>query len=216
GARGLGLWLGSPQRAWVEAFPEGKSWVRRLASKYRYVCPVLGGDLAVIVRQGQLALAQALYRLERFQEAADLYGKLMQEAPPPPLLLRGYGLALARLKLYDQAYKHLRAALEVEDPKDPFTAGYLALCGALGRPTQIEDKPKNVAWALRLLARYPVHGNAEWAGLLCAVHAEARHLEVPLSREDQVLLCDSLAAVHSTDPQAAAGYAHLAQTFPGA
>jgi tetratricopeptide (TPR) repeat protein len=214
GPRGLSLWLGSPQRAWVEAFPEGKSWVRRLAAKYRYVCPLLGGDLAVVIRQGQFALAQAFYRLERFQEAADLYGKLMQESPPTPLLLRNYGLALARLKLYDQAYKHLRTALEQEEPKDPFTAGYLALCGALGRPTQIEDKPKNVTWALRLLARFPVRGNAEWAGLISDVHAEARHLEMPIASEDQLLLCASLASVNATDPQAAAGYAHLALTYP--
>ena len=67
-----------------------------------------------------------------------------------------------------EAYKQLRIALEQEEPKDAFTAGYLALCGALGKPTQIEDKPKNVAWAVRLLARYPVTGNAEWAGLLPA------------------------------------------------
>jgi tetratricopeptide (TPR) repeat protein len=216
GARGLTLWLGSPQKAWVEAFPEGKSWVRRLAARHRYVCPLLGADLSLVIRQGQFALAQAFYRQERFQEAADVYAKLMQESAPTPMLLRGYGLALARLKQYDQAYKHLRTALEQEEPKDPFTAGYLALCGALGRPIQIEDKPKNVTWALKLLAKYPVLGNAEWAGLVSAVHAEARHLEVELPREEQQLLCDSLASVQATDAQAAAGYAHLAQTYPDA
>ena len=44
----------------MEAFPEARSYVRRLAMKHRYVCPLLGGDLAAILRQGQLALAQAL------------------------------------------------------------------------------------------------------------------------------------------------------------
>src|SRR5262249_44717310 len=157
------LWAPAPERAWVEAFPEGRSYVRRLASKYPYVCPVLGGDLAAIIRQGQMALAQAHYRQGNFQEAADLFARLLQDCPPTVPLLRGLGLSLARLGQYDQAYKHLRIALEEENPKDPLTAGYLALCGALGRPTQEGDRPKNVAWAVRLLAKFPSQGNAEWA-----------------------------------------------------
>jgi tetratricopeptide (TPR) repeat protein len=212
--RGLGLWQDHPERAWVEGFPEGRSYVRRLASKYPYVCPLLGGDLGVIVRQGQMALAQALYRMDRFQEAADLYGKLLQESPPTVMLMRGYGLALARLGLYDQAYKYLRSALEQEEPKAPFTAAYLALCGALGKPTNADDKPKNITWALRLLARYPIMGNAEWAGLVASVHAEARKVGVALDASDQVLLCDALASVQSTHAAAAEAYAHLASTFP--
>ena len=88
--------------AWVEAFPEARSYVRRLATRYRYVCPLLGSDLSIIVRQGQLALAQAFYRQDRFQESADLYGKLLQDSPPTVLLLRGYGLSLARLGQHDR------------------------------------------------------------------------------------------------------------------
>jgi tetratricopeptide (TPR) repeat protein len=216
GPRGLPLWLQRQDRAWIEAFPENRSYVRRLAMRYRFDCPLFGADLAVLIRQGQLALAQVHYRLGNFQESADLYAKLLQESPPTVPLLRGLGLALARLERYDHAYKHLRTALEQEEPKDPFTAGYLAVCGALGKPTQVEDKPKNVAWGIRLLARFPVPGNAEWAGLLSAVFAEARALNMVILLEDQLLLCDTLASVHATDPQAAAAYAHLAVTFPDA
>ena len=68
------------------------------------------------------------------------------------------------------------------------------ICGAKGKPTQDEDKPKNVAWAIRLLARYPVIGNAEWAGLLSAVMAESRGLELSLGLDEQLLLCDTLAS----------------------
>src|SRR5205085_2239533 len=93
GPRGLPLWLPAPQRAWVEAFPEGRSYVRRLAAKNPYVCPVLGGDLGAIIREGQFALAQAHYRQGGFQEAADLYTKLLQDTAPTPTLLRGLGLA---------------------------------------------------------------------------------------------------------------------------
>jgi tetratricopeptide (TPR) repeat protein len=214
GPRGFGMWSQKPERAWVEAFPEAKSYVRRLTAKHPFVCPLLGGDLPVLIRQGQMALAQAYYRLGNYQESADLFTKLLQECPPSVLLLRGLGLALARLQRYDQAYKHLRIALEQEDRKDPFTAGYLALCGALGKPTQTEDKPKNVAWAIRLLARFEVPDNLEWAGLYSAVYAEARALEMAVPVEDQLLLCDVLAGVHATDSQAAAAYNHLAATFP--
>jgi tetratricopeptide (TPR) repeat protein len=235
GPRGFGLWLkhvstqpgqavsvttadvgSDPARVWVEAFPEAKSFVRRLAAKHRFVCPLLGTDLMALFRQGQIALGQALYRQGSFQESADLFARLLQDCPPSVPLLRGYGLALARLGRHDQAFKHLRTALEQEEPKDPLTAGYLALCGALGKPTQEEDKPKNVAWAIRLLARYHVPDSAEWAGLYSAVFAEARSLGMTLAAEDQERLCDTLAAVHAADPAAAAAYAHVAATFPDA
>jgi tetratricopeptide (TPR) repeat protein len=216
GSRGLGMWQAQPDRAWVESFPEGRSYIRRLSSRYRYVCPLLGGDLNILLRQGQLALAQAFYRQERFQEAADQYARLLQDSPPTVMLLRGYGLSLARLGQYDQAYKHLRIALEQEEPKDPFTAGYLAQCGALGKPTNADDKPRNITWSLRLLAHYPVMGNAEWAGLIGSVHAEARKIGMTLGAEEQILLCDSLASVQATDPQAALAFSHLAGTFPDA
>jgi tetratricopeptide (TPR) repeat protein len=216
GPRGLPLWSSAPERAWVEAFPEGRSYVRRLASKYPFVCPVLGGDLGAIIREGQFALAQAHYRQGAFQEAADLFNKLLQETAPTPALLRGLGLSLARLQRYDQAYKHLRAALEQEQPKDPFTAAYLALCGAMGRPTQPEDKPKNVAWAVRLLSKYAQTGNVEWAGVMSTVHAEARELLPPLPIEDQTELCDVLASVASVDAMAAAAYHQLAAAHPNA
>jgi tetratricopeptide (TPR) repeat protein len=218
GAAGLGRRPGdgpAAARFWVEALPESRSYVRRLAVKYPFSCPVFGNDVAIMLRQGQLALAQAHYRLGNFQESADLYGKLLQESPPTLPLLRGLGLALARLGRYDQAYKHLKTALE-QDPKDHRTAGYLALCGALGKPAQDEDKPRNVAWAVRLLGRYDVPPDPEWAGLMNTVFAEARSVGLPLAAEDQVRLCDVLAAVDATDSAAAAAYHHLAATAPDA
>ena len=166
--------------------------------------------------KGSSRLAQAYYRQGSFQEAADLFNKLLQNTAPTTALLRGLGLSLARLAKYDQAYKHLRTALEQEQPKDPFTAAYLALCGAMGRPTQPEDKPKNVAWAVRLLARHAQPGNAEYAGVLSTVHAEARALQVPLTVEDQTQLCDVLASVSAVDAESAQAYNHLAVAFPDA
>jgi tetratricopeptide (TPR) repeat protein len=216
GPRGLAMWLQTPEKAWVEAFPETRSYIRRLASKYRFICPVLGNNLPAIIRQGQLAMAQSHYRQGQFQEAADLYTKLLGEGAPTAPLLRGLGLSLARLERYDQAYKHLRTALEMEEGKDPFTAGYLALCGAMGKPTNPDDKPKNVLWGIKLLGRYQVLSNPEWAGLVNAVFAEARALKMNLTQEDQVYLCNILASVSAIDSQAADGYAHLAATFPKA
>jgi tetratricopeptide (TPR) repeat protein len=129
GARGLPMWAASPHRAWVEAFPQGKSFVRRLAEKHVYACPVLGGDLRGLIRQAELALGQAHYRQGNFQESADVFNKLLAEAAPTLPVLRGLGLALTRLGKHDQAFKHLRAATEM-DPQHGLTAAYLALCGA--------------------------------------------------------------------------------------
>jgi tetratricopeptide (TPR) repeat protein len=203
---------GGTQRAWVEALPEGKSFVRRLAAEHPFTCPVFGGDFAAMTRQAQFALAQALYAQGNFQGAADQYHALLQESPPSGPLLRGLGCSLARLERYDQAYKHLRTAWDQEEPKTYLTSGYLALCGALGKPSQAEDKPKNITWAIRLLARFNLTGNAEWAQIYSAIFAEARAIDLPLAVEDQVRLCDVLASVHAADPAAAAAYDQLAAT----
>ncbi|MGL4554109.1 MAG: tetratricopeptide repeat protein, partial [Gemmataceae bacterium] len=222
GPRGLPLWQREPGRLWIEGLPEGRSFIRRLAAKngdpkgVTFPCPLLGTDLNVLIRQGNLALAQALYNQARFGESADLYGQLLQNAPPTPLLLRGYGLALARAGQFDAAFKQLVLALEQENPKDPFTAGYLALCAAMGRPTNADDRPRNIAWGLKLLSRHPVLENAEWAGLVRDVHGEARKAGMTLSLDDQELLCDALASVQAADPKAAAALAHLAMTHPEA
>jgi len=213
GPRGFPQWTANPHKAWVESFPEGHSYVRRLASRYPYNCPLWGSDLNIILRQGHLAQAQAYYRQGSFQEAADLYGKLMQDSPPTLVLLRGLGLSLARLGRFDQAFKHLRAALEM-DRTDAQTAGYLALCGAMGKPTNADDRPRNIEWAIRLLAGYPNPSTAEWAGIYSAVFAEARSLKMPLSEEHQLQLCQVLASVNATDPPAAAAFSYLASTFP--
>ncbi|MBI1917924.1 MAG: tetratricopeptide repeat protein [Planctomycetes bacterium] len=215
GPKGFPLWLQSPHRAWVEAFPQGRSFVRRLAEQYPYPCPLLGGDLRALLRMAEQAVAQAHYRLGNFQDSADLFAKLLQDSAPTLPLLRGLGLALTRLGRYDQAYKHLRAAVEME-PQHALTAGYLALCGARGRPQQADDKPKNVAWAIRQVARFDVTGDREFAALMNDIYGEARELNMAVSCEDQVRLCNVLASVRACDPPAAAAYDQLGHDYPDA
>jgi tetratricopeptide (TPR) repeat protein len=216
GPRGLAPWQKQPQNLWSQTFPEGRSHIQRLAQRHSFVCPVFGNDIAAIARQGEIALAQAEYRQRHFEDAADRFAKLLQDVPPSAPLLRGLGLSLARLERYDQAYKHLRAALDMEEPKDPLTAGYLALCGALGRPILEEDKVRNVEWAVSLLGRFSLPGNAEWARISSAVFAEARTLRLPLAVEDQVRLCEALRSADAVDAEAAAAYSQLAAAAPEA
>jgi tetratricopeptide (TPR) repeat protein len=214
GPRGFLLWKQAPQRAWVEGMPEG-SFVRRLASERTYVCPLWGGDLQPLLRQAGTALGEGLYRLGSFQESAEVFQRLLEEGAPSPVILRGLGLALARLGRYDQAFKHLRAAHELT-PDDRTVAGYLALCAARGKPLKPEDLPNNIAWAVWLVGRYEAPGDAEWAGLVSAVFAEARSHGVPASVSDQVQLCDLLVSVLATDPPAAEAFHQLQVTDPQA
>jgi tetratricopeptide (TPR) repeat protein len=219
GANGLSAWIKSPRTFWKEALPDREnSYVRRLAEDFTYVCPVLGGDLSVMLRQGQAALAQGHYRLGNYSESAELYEAVLRESPPTLLLIRGLGLSLAHLHRYDEAFKHLRAAFDLEsrDSKGStaLTAGYLALCGAKGRPSQPEDKPKNIFWAIRTLGSYQLHGDVEWSEICKAVFAEARSLNLSVPLADQLRLCDVLASVDASDPNAAAAYYHLWATCP--
>jgi tetratricopeptide (TPR) repeat protein len=203
--------------AWVEGLPEAHSFVRRLADKYLFTCPVLGTSVVTMMRTARAALAEANYRLGNFAEAVELYQGLLQEAPPTPSLWRGLGRALARQGKYDDAYRHLRAAHEQQAERpDPFTVGYLALSAARARPPRPEDQAPNIAWALGLLTSVDVPANAEWAEVSSAVHMAARANRIAISRESQVRLCESLASVRATDPDAAGAYQHLSATYPDA
>src|SRR5262249_10114535 len=90
------------------------------------------------------------------------------------------------------------------------TAGYLALCGARGRPNRPEDKASNVNWAIRLVCKYDIKKDAEWARLMSVVFAEARESRIPIDAADQVRLCDALASVEATAAAAADAYEELA------
>jgi tetratricopeptide (TPR) repeat protein len=213
GPKGLLQWARTPERVWVEAFPEKLSLVRRLASKHPYRCPLFGDDVSLMIRQGQVALGQGQYRLGNFEASADLFNQVLQEGAPSLPVVRGLGLALARLDRFDEAFKHLRTAFEIEDPKNFLTAGYLALCGAKGKPTKAEDKYKNVNWAIRLVANFQVPGNAEWALILNRIFAEARSINLLVPVEDQVRLCNILVSVDATEPLSAGAFAHLAASL---
>jgi len=233
GPRGLSLWVKTPERAFIDGFPDpARSYIARLTREHPFACPVLGSDVPAMVRQGMLALYQAHYRLGNFQEAANVCETLLKEAAPTQPVLRGLGLALARLERYDEAFKHLRAAYDLEEPKSPITAGYLALCGAKGKPSKPEDKPNNVRWAVRLVSRYhevmaaeqwpldglrtaatpPSAALVEWAGLCSGIFAEARALPVALPVEELRCCADVLAAVDGADAAAAGAYDELAVT----
>jgi tetratricopeptide (TPR) repeat protein len=209
-----GLAPASVQRAWLDGLTDAQSFVHRLAARSPYNCPVLGSNLPTLGRQVRLALGQAHYRQGDYQAAIDLYKSMLGESAPTVPVLRGLGQTLARLERYEDAYKHLRAAYDQEEPKSPLTAGHLAVCAAKGRPTQPGDKAKNVSWAIGLLSQFDLRGDAEWAGLCNAIHAEARSIGLPVAVEDQFHLCDTLASVHAVDPTAAAAYAHLAASDP--
>jgi tetratricopeptide (TPR) repeat protein len=216
GPRGLGLWADNPQRMWVEAFPENRSYIRKLAAKHTFICPLFGGDMQVLTRQGALALGQGLFKLGNFQEAAAQFAKSLAEGAPSLPLLRGLGLSLAKLGKYDDAFKHLRAAYEMEEVKDRLTAGYLALCGAKGTPNKDTDVGLNLAWAVRTVTAFTAPGDPEWAYLIDAIFTEAREHGVPLSLDDQLYLCEHLVSVDACDPLAARAFAHLFATNPQA
>ncbi|MCS6850524.1 MAG: tetratricopeptide repeat protein [Gemmataceae bacterium] len=208
---GLPRWQRHPDRLWADAFPDAsRSYLARLAAEHPFQCPLFGRDVAGMVRQGKVALAQTYARLGRHQQAAREFEEVLNEAPPTEAVLRGLGLALARLGRYDEAYKHLRAAHEMQPTPDPWTAGYLALCGALGQPSRPEDKKPNVAWAIQLLRRFELVGHPEWAELNSRVYTEARRIGLTLDLADQRRLADLLLSVDATDPLAAEAYLQLA------
>jgi len=214
GPKGLGQYLENPQRAWGEAMPENRSYIRKLASEFPFSCPLFGEDLKYLIRQGNLALAQGQFKLGNYAEAAVLFDKVVKEGAPSLPVLRGLGLSLAKLGRYDDAFVHLRTAHEKEEEKDRITAGYLALCGAGGKPPRPEDKLENIAWAIRLVTQFNAPGDPEWVGILNRIFAEAREHAIPLQRDDQLYLCEHLVSCKSCDAISAQAYHFLIASEP--
>jgi tetratricopeptide (TPR) repeat protein len=213
--RGLPVWLKEPEKAWTEGMPEGRSYIRKLALKHSFVCPLWGNDLRLLIYQGRMALGQAQYRLEQYDGAAETFQKLLDESAPTHDVLRWLGVTLARLKRYDEAFKHLKTTFDLEEPKDSLTAGYLALCAACGKPNRPEDKGPNVAWGVRMVRGYEGYGDREWVWLIGQVFGEALKLNMALSGEDQLFLCDHLVSVQATDQAAALAFHQIATEHPG-
>jgi tetratricopeptide (TPR) repeat protein len=214
GPKGFGMWRDDPQRAWVEGFPENRSYVRKLAGEFTFSCPVFGDDMKFLFRQGNLALAQGQFKLGAFKEAADLFDKVLKEGAPSLPVLRGLGLSLAKLGRYDDAFIHLRTAHEMEEEKERLAAGYLALCGAAGKPSRPEDKLQNIAWAIQLVTKFNAPGDVEWIGILNRIFAEARQNAIPLTSDDQLYLCEHLVSLKSCDALSAQAYHFLIATEP--
>ncbi len=214
GPKGLGQYLSNPDRAWVGGFPENRSYVRKLAEEFPFTCPLFGEDMKYLLHQGNLALAQGQFKLGNYQESAELFDKVLKEGAPSLAILRGLGLSLAKLGRYDDAFVHLRTAHEMEEMKDRLTAGYLALCGAAGKPARPEDRLQNMAWALRLVTQFNAPGDPEWLGLLNRIFAEARRNAIPLTSDDQVYLCEHLVSGKAHDPLSAEAFHHLLTTEP--
>lgn len=215
GPQGLGAWAAKPGRAWGEGWPAG-SFVRRLASDHSFTCPLLGGDTKALIAHGQLTIAGCQYRRGRFREAVQAYESLLAQGVRHVAVRRGLGLSLARLGRFDDAFTHLQAAYEQEQPKDAVTAGDLALCAIRRQPAASSDRASVVAWALRLLGQFDVRGNFDWASLCSAVLANARDLQVPIEPTDHARLCAALASVDAVEPEAADAYHSLAATAPPA
>lgn len=214
GPKGLGQWVENPHRAWVEGFPENRSYVRKLAEESTFTCPLFGEDMKYLLRQGNLALAQGQFKLGNFADAAVLFDRVLKEGAPSLPVLRGLGLSLAKLGRFDDAFIHLRTAHEMEPEKDRLTAGYLALCGAAGKPARPEDKLQNIAWALRLVAQFNVPGDLEWVAILNRIFAEARAHAIPVSGDDQLYLCEHLVSIKAHDAVSAQAFHHLMATEP--
>ncbi len=159
-----------------------------------------------------MAMAQGQFKLGNFQDAATMFERALKEGALALPVLRGLGLSLAKLGRFDEAFKHLRTAHEMEPTKDRITAGYLALCGACGKPSSEEDRRQNLAWAVTMLTQFNAPGDAEWVGIVSQVFAEVRKHEIAVGADEQLYLCEHLLSTNAADALAAGAYHHLTAT----
>ena len=207
--KGLAAWKDRPTAFWAEVFPENRSYVRKLASKYPYACPLWGDGPSALIRQGQLALAQGLQKLGQHHEAAELFDQALKEGATSLPVLRGLGLTLARMGRYADGYKPLRMAYDLENPKDRLTSGFLALCAVKAPPLDYLDRSANLAWALKMVTPFSAPGDREWVELLGTIFADVRSAGLPIAGDDQLYLCEHLLSVDATDSRATDAYEQM-------
>ena len=207
--KGLAAWKDRPASFWAEVFPENRSYVRKLASKYPYHCPLWGDGPSVMTRQGQLALAQGLQKLGQDEEAAALFDQALKEGAASLPVLRGLGLTLARMGRFADAYKPLRMAYDLENPKERLTSGFLALCAVKAPPIADIDRSANLAWAMKTVTPFSAPGDREWVELLETLFAEVREAGLPIAGDDQLYLCEHLLSVDAADPRATLAFEQM-------
>ena len=79
------------------------------------------GNLAVaLVRAG------VLFKMDSFQEASDLFGKITRSQPCDDLASRGFFHSLWKLGRHDEAFEEMKRFLSLKDSE-----GYLELLGDL-------------------------------------------------------------------------------------
>ena len=206
GPKGLGQLLENPQRAWVEAMPENRSYIRKLASEFPFSCPLFGEDLKFLIRQGNLRVRRVNSSLATSPRPPVLFDKVLKEGARSLPVLRGLGLSLARLGRYDDAFVHLRTAHEMEEEKERTDRRLPRSVRRGGKPPRPEDKLQNIAWAIRLVTQFNAPGDPEWIGILNRIFAEAREHAIPLTRDDQLYLCEHLVSCKSCDAVSAQAY----------
>ncbi len=214
GNRGLGMWQNEPDRAWVEGFPEGRSYVRRLATRYRFVCPLLGSDLNIILRPGQFALAQAFIVRDAFRRPSTSTPSCWRTRRPRSCCFAATGCRWLGSGSTTRLTSTFASHWSKRSPRTRSPRPTWLSAAALGKPTNVDDKPRNIIWSLSPDRPLPGDGKRRVGGLIASIHAEARKIGVPTGVEEQQLLCDSLASVKATDPPAALAYSHLAATSP--
>ena len=121
---------------------------------------------------------------------------------------RGVGLALTRLKKWDEALPHLRFAHSAEEPASPTTTGALAQCLA----NAAGNGGANIREALGLISSLNVRADADWARRAGAVFAAAQAAGIPVSSAEVAELAGVLASTNAADATAAAVYDLLATT----
>jgi len=166
----------SPRNFWKEALPgRENSYVRRLAEDFSYVCPVLGGEVSTMLRQGRPHwLKRSIVRditPRRPNYMQPCFEKARHPAADSSLVSR------CSPRAHDEAFKICERPTIGEPGFERswrFDRGYLALCGAKVAPSTPRTNRKTSYGAIRTLASFQLHGDPEWAQFATQFFAEAR------------------------------------------
>lgn len=215
GPDGFPKYLRAPHRLWAETL-SADSWVRNVSQRAGaqgsiFRCPLGLDQIASVLQQARLTLAETLVTCERADEAVPVFADLLR-SQDSLAVRRGLGLALLHLGRTDEALPHLHRAHTAEKPPTAVTTGALAACLAQAGG----DRAANARHALGLIASLNVRADANWARHAGAVFAAAQAAGVGVSAEEVAELAAVLVSADAADPTAAAVYNLLATLQPQA
>ena len=198
-ADGLPLLLRDQAKFWQTAFP-GDSLIGLFAQQAQFDCPFWGSNIDLIIRQTWMRLGTLLVQVGRNEEAVKALIPLLNRGESTAEIHANLGIALARLRKYDQASEHFKI-VEQQSPRPSYLIkAFHALSVACADSKSESDRLAKIRWAVEHLGGEPLPRDVKAVQVAASVYKKALSQGVPVSTDDLLRFLDHLMIMGLAEP----------------